>query len=189
MRRRDRRRPRPRKSSETITAWLVAEIAKRLNVPAQQIDITAPFDRYGLDSLAAVTLSGDLEQWLGRELSPTLVYEYATIEALAGYLAGRCHESAEVATTRRKTDEEPIAVIGLGCRFPGGANDPEASGGCCTRASTASARSRPIAGTSTEYYDPDPAAPGKMITRWGGFIGDVGPVRSAVLRHRPARSR
>lgn len=70
-----------------IQAWLVSYLAKELELDPNQIDITIPFDRYGLESSAAVTLTGDLETWLGQEIEPTLLYDYPTIEAVGQYLA------------------------------------------------------------------------------------------------------
>jgi 8-amino-7-oxononanoate synthase len=73
-------------SVETIQAWLIAQIAKQLKVEANTIDVQAPLTRYGLDSLAAVNISYELETWLGRQFPPTLVYDHPTIESLARYL-------------------------------------------------------------------------------------------------------
>ena len=49
--------------------------------------MTIPFDRYGLDSSAAIGMIGDLENWIGIELDPTLPYDYPSIETLAQHLA------------------------------------------------------------------------------------------------------
>lgn len=51
-----------------------------------EVNISVPFDRFGLSSASALLMTGDLETWLGRELDPTLPYDYPTIEALAGHL-------------------------------------------------------------------------------------------------------
>ncbi|WP_339381836.1 acyl carrier protein [Dendronalium phyllosphericum] len=69
-----------------IQTWIVSYIAELLEVDAEEIDVTIPFDRYGLDSSAAVGLTGDLEDWLGREINPTLLYDYPTVEALVQHL-------------------------------------------------------------------------------------------------------
>ncbi len=70
-----------------IRRWLVAYLVAELGVDPDDIAPAAPFDDLGLDSAAAVTLTGDLEDWLGRPLSPELAYEHPTIDALAAYLA------------------------------------------------------------------------------------------------------
>ncbi|MEO1374971.1 MAG: acyl carrier protein [Cyanobacteria bacterium J06635_10] len=58
-----------------------------MEIKPSEIDVTIPFDRYGLDSSAAVSMTGDLEDWLGYELDPTLIYDYPTIEALVEHLS------------------------------------------------------------------------------------------------------
>lgn len=69
-----------------IQNWIVNYLAKLLEVKPDKIDITVPFDRYGLDSSAAIELAGGLETWLDRELDPTLLYNYPTIETLTQQL-------------------------------------------------------------------------------------------------------
>ena len=72
-------------------------------------------------------LAAELEEWLGRKLSPTLVYDYPTIVALAGFLSGESLDAALMPTDRpaRTGGREPIAIVGIGCRFPG-ASGPSA---------------------------------------------------------------
>jgi len=70
-----------------IQVRLVEEVARLLEVEPQVIDVVQPFDRYGLDSMAAVNLTAVLEEWLGRDFSPTLPYEYPTIQSLSQHLA------------------------------------------------------------------------------------------------------
>ncbi|HET9038512.1 MAG TPA: acyl carrier protein, partial [Gemmatimonadales bacterium] len=72
--------------SDAIRAWLVAEIARVVGIAPSAIDVRAPFDSLGLSSVDGVSLSGELEQLLGCELPPTLVYEHPSIEALAAHL-------------------------------------------------------------------------------------------------------
>lgn len=71
-----------------IEAWLVLQLAQLLNIDPDKVDVTVPFESYGLDSEAAVTLSGDIQEWLGRSLEPMLLFDYPTIEALVQYLEG-----------------------------------------------------------------------------------------------------
>ena len=75
------------RTAEDIQAWLVSHIAEHLKIEPSKIDVREPLTRYGMDSVQAVNLAENLAGWLGRELSPTLVYEYPTIEALARHLA------------------------------------------------------------------------------------------------------
>jgi acyl carrier protein len=74
-------------SAEVIQTWLAARLAELLNINVADLDIQTPFDRYGVDSLAAITLIGDLEEWLGYELPATLAWDYPNIAELSQYLA------------------------------------------------------------------------------------------------------
>jgi acyl carrier protein len=70
-----------------IQEWLVSQIADLTEVPRSEIDVTKPFQYYGLNSAEAAMLSVDLEKWLRITVTPTIAWDYPTIEAAAGYLA------------------------------------------------------------------------------------------------------
>jgi acyl carrier protein len=74
-------------TEESIRNWLITNIASVVNMEPASIDVRQTFDNYGLDSLQAVSLSGDLEIWLNREISPTVVWDYPTVEQLARHLS------------------------------------------------------------------------------------------------------
>ena len=77
-----------------IQTWLISYLSYLLEGETNAVDITTPFERYGLDSAAVVGLTGDMEDWLGLELDPTLLYDYPTIETLAQHLVEECKEKA-----------------------------------------------------------------------------------------------
>ena len=81
-------------NKEAIQAWLVSYLAELREVDLKEVDIQMSFDRYGLDSGAAVSLTTDLEDWLKRDLSPTLLYDYPTIEVLSQHLAEESNVTA-----------------------------------------------------------------------------------------------
>ena len=83
----DAREPLKRDADE-IQLWLITRLARRLGVGPDEMHIDRPFADYGLDSRTALSFSGELEEWLGRELSPTLLWDYPSIEALSAHLAG-----------------------------------------------------------------------------------------------------
>jgi len=66
---------------------MVARLSELLGIAPHEIDVREPFASYGLGSTELVSLSGELAEWLGRQLSPELTYEYPTIEILARHLA------------------------------------------------------------------------------------------------------
>ena len=109
-----------------IEKKLVLAVARRINTNPRKIDVRRPFIQYGLDSAAAISLSGELENILNRKLSPTIVYEYPNIEMLANYLAGGDDSFATSNVLRdssgmrdRRDNAEPIAIVGMALRFPG----------------------------------------------------------------------
>ena len=158
-----------------IQAWLVTNLAEALSIEPAEIDITKPFASYGLESTDAIGLSGDLEEWLGCQLSPTLVYEYPSIELLARHLVEQSSAPAVVIeqSSRAEVTTEPIAIVGLGCRFPGGANTPEDFWQLLQRGGDAISEIPPERWDIEAFYHPDPGAPGKMYTRYGGFLHDI----------------
>ncbi len=164
----------PTPSAPTIQVWLVSKLSELLEIEATEIDVGEPFASYGLGSTELVSLSGDLAQWLGRDLPAELAYEFPTIEALARGLADSSSPSQPhaAASRVREPGAEAIAIIGIGCRFPGA---PDARGFWnLLRNAVDAIREVPADRFNLrEFYDPDPAAPGKIVTRWGGFIEHV----------------
>ena len=80
---------RPENPSESaIRDWCVEYLVRTLDLQAQAIDPDVKFVRLGLDSANSVYLIVELEEWLGIELTPDLLFEYPTIAELARYLAG-----------------------------------------------------------------------------------------------------
>lgn len=73
--------------TQALQEWLVNQLAAQLSLEASSISVTEPLTRYGLDSIDAVTMVGDLEDWLDLELPSTLFWDHPTIEKSAHYLA------------------------------------------------------------------------------------------------------
>jgi acyl carrier protein len=74
-------------SQEVIERWLTTKMAETLKIDPRDIKLTEPFASYGVSSIVAVGFAGDLEEFLGVQLEPTLLWDYPTIESLAQYLA------------------------------------------------------------------------------------------------------
>ncbi|WIV55720.1 type I polyketide synthase [Amycolatopsis nalaikhensis] len=141
-----------------IRAWLVARVGES--------DPDRPLQELGLSSRDATVLAADLGRFVGRSLPVTLVWEYPTITALADHLS--TVESGEVAPPPEPAAGEPIAVVGLGCRLPGGIESPEAfwrflaSGGDAIG---------DVPEGRWETFAPAEALAG--LPSKGGFLGDV----------------
>lgn len=76
-----------RYSQEEIKEWITANIAELIGIDFREVEEDVPFHSYGLDSSDAISMAGDLEEWLEQELNATLFYDYPTIEVLAAYLS------------------------------------------------------------------------------------------------------
>ena len=144
------------RQQDRIQDWLRENLAQRLGIPISEIDIYEPFASSGLNSVAAVSLSADLEDWLNIKLSPTIVYDYPNIAELAAYLSSSTNpQHSIVNSTSTVKERAEIAIIGLGCRFPG-ANNPEEFWQLL--------RSGKDAITQSDRWEG---------SDWGGFIADV----------------
>jgi len=72
---------------KTVKDWLLNRISQLTNIPPDQINTRHRFVHYGIDSVTAASLSGELSKWLGRPLPAALVYDYPNIDSLARYLS------------------------------------------------------------------------------------------------------
>jgi acyl carrier protein len=81
------------KSAESIQDWLIEQVAQRLSLDPDEIDIQAAFESFGMESADALVLLNQLEQWLGRSVPPVLIWNYPTIAQLSERLAAGDEES------------------------------------------------------------------------------------------------
>ena len=109
-------------SPARVQSWLTERLARAAGLEPSEIDPTASLAALGLPSLELVEVAGELQTALGRTLPQTLFYDYPSIDALAATLGG-----GTPAAVRQETLPvvEPIAIIGMGCRLPGGVDSPE----------------------------------------------------------------
>ncbi len=161
--------PSVRRTAASIEAWLVGHLAEQLHIVAADLDHDAAFASFGLGSIEATVLAGELATWLERPLSPTLTWEYPTIARLAKFLA------AGAAMARDEflaVPQEPIAIVGISVRLPG-APDMDALRALLRSGRDAIREVPPDRWEAALYHDPTPATAGKMVTRKGGFIDGV----------------
>uniref|UniRef100_UPI00210E16E6 type I polyketide synthase n=1 Tax=Streptomyces odontomachi TaxID=2944940 RepID=UPI00210E16E6 len=145
------------------------------HLSADAVDATRTFKELGFDSPGAVELRDRLATATGLRLPSALVYNQPTPDVLARHLTGEL-----LGTARKVTDEgarvgdEPIAVVGMACRFPGGAGSPEelwrlVADGVDAIGDFPEDRGWNLA----DLYDPEPGTPGKTYARRGGFLYDA----------------
>ncbi|MEU6563706.1 acyltransferase domain-containing protein [Nocardia nova] len=104
---------------DQLRAWLREELGRLLIEGVGEIHDDERFANLGLDSIRATSLAGALSQRLGRVVSPALLWAYPSIAELVEHLRG--HRGQEPMSTPAVTThpDEPIAVVGMACRFPG----------------------------------------------------------------------
>jgi acyl-CoA synthetase (AMP-forming)/AMP-acid ligase II/acyl carrier protein len=114
------------RSRDEIRAWLVARVARQCNLPEDQIDPAQPLTRYVLDSVSAVAIAIDLQQWLGRSLSPTILYDSPSVAVLAERLAEPQAYPAEAGPVPTSVDQmSPAEVDRALAELLGGAVNPD----------------------------------------------------------------
>ncbi|MEZ3183282.1 type I polyketide synthase, partial [Streptomyces pimonensis] len=127
----------------------------------------------GFDSLMAVELRNLLSAVTGLRLPATLVFDYPTPLVLASHLRSTLFGGDETRERVRSAvvSDEPIAIVGMGCRYPGGVGSPEELWGLVAEGRDAVSDFPDDRGWDVEaLYDPDPARSGTSTVRWGGFL-------------------
>ena len=154
---------------------------------ADAIDPETPFTELGLDSLGGVEFRNKVTAATGVQLPSTLVFDYPTTAAVAGFLRTRVDGSVPTrprpASTRAKARvDEPIAIVGMSCRYPGGVENRRPALGTDRRARR---RDHPDPGRPRLGPRPPvrhrPGKPGKIYTREGGFLRAAGDFDAAFF--------
>ncbi|WP_245551264.1 acyl carrier protein, partial [Nocardia paucivorans] len=141
------------------------------------------FDEIGFDSLGAVEFRNRLGKATGVTLPSTLVFDHPTPAAVAALVLARV-EPESVGSRRggrfgrvgrRVGVDEPIAIVGMGCRFPGGVGSPEDLWDLLVSGVDATGGYPVDRGWDLErLFDSDPDRPGTVYARRAGFLDDPG---------------
>ncbi|UGQ12399.1 SDR family NAD(P)-dependent oxidoreductase [Yinghuangia sp. ASG 101] len=160
------------------------------HVTADTVDMTGAFGELGLDSLMSVELRDRLAAATGVRLPAALVYNHPTPDAVVRHLTDALddpdlraeHGSSGTDATGRAAADEPIAIVGMSCRLPGGVASPEELWDLVRDQVDAISGFPSDRGWDLDaLYDPDPGRPGTSYARSGGFLHDAGAFDAAFF--------
>ncbi|MYQ43597.1 KR domain-containing protein, partial [Streptomyces sp. SID4985] len=170
----------PEERARSVAELVRTQVAEVLGYQApNDLDTDRPFQDMGFDSLTAVELRNRLGTATGLRLTTTLVFDHPTPAALVTHLLERLSgERAGTTTAVRErsstSSDEPIAIVGMACRYPGGVASPEDLWRLVAEGVDAVGEFPVNRGWDVDaLYDPDPDRTGTSYTRHGGFLYDA----------------
>ncbi|MEH1101801.1 SDR family NAD(P)-dependent oxidoreductase [Micromonospora sp. CPCC 205561] len=162
---------------EVVLEVVLTRVASVLGYArADRLPAGRAFKELGFDSLSALDLRNQLSATTGLRLPATLVFDYPTPEALAGYLVQQVGGARAATTdvTPDRHDHEPIVIVGMACRFPGGVRDPEDLWRLLAGGGDAIGPFPTDRGWHLDaLLDPEPGKPGTSYVDQGGFLYDA----------------
>ncbi|MEU2065273.1 type I polyketide synthase, partial [Streptomyces sp. NPDC013455] len=162
---------------DLVRAQLAAVIGRD---SAEGIDPDQPFKGFGVDSLLAVQLRNRLNSVTGLRLPATLVFDHPTPAAVADFTLALARERTgraappSAAVVAPRTDDDPIVIVGMGCRFPGGVDSPEALWRVVAEQRDVISGFPADRGWDLDaLFHPDPDHSGTSYVRHGGFLHEA----------------
>ncbi|MET8832276.1 type I polyketide synthase, partial [Streptomyces sp. NPDC004610] len=142
------------------------------------IAVDRTFKELGFDSLTSVELRNRLNSATGLRLPAPVIFDHPTPESLADHLTDLLQpeqrpQAPVVTTPRSDDDDDLIAVVGIGCRFPGGITTPDQLWQLLADGNHAITDFPTNRGWPTDLHHPDPHHPGTTYTHKGGFLHDA----------------
>lgn len=165
-------------------SWLADWFAKELKIPRERLDGTTNFAEYGVDSILLADLAQAIEKRAGAPIDPSQLLELSNMDSLSEYLATRwatefgetsaAQPSAEIRPAAiqvgQPTSPREVAVIGIGCHFPGACNASDFWANLI--AGVNSIREVPASRWDHRLLYGNGEA-GKLTSKWGGFLEGI----------------
>jgi acyl transferase domain-containing protein/acyl carrier protein/SAM-dependent methyltransferase len=197
------------KAPDEMQVWLRSYVASHVAAVLQlaspdDVPATRNFFQMGMDSLTSMELRNRLRDEIGQPLPATLAFDCPTVPAMAEYLAKLLPASTGARATavaavrpvdgrtvgaQRRPENEPIAIIGMGCRFPGGADTPDKFFELLRAGRDAISEVPPDRWDADAWYDANPDTPGKINSRHGGFVPGCEQFEPAFFEITPREAR
>ncbi|WP_227983799.1 type I polyketide synthase [Nocardia spumae] len=170
--------PRARRGEVVLEVVLTEAAAVLGHDSAADIVPGRRFDEIGFDSLGGVEFRNRLGKATGLQLPSTLVFDHPTPAAVAKLVHSRIEPTVSGPGTkaaRRVRADEPIAIVGMACKFPGGVESADQLWDLVASGTDATGEFPTDRGWDLErLFDTDPDKPGTVYTRRGGFLYDAG---------------
>ena len=171
-----------RQQHDLLVGVVCSQVATVLGRPSpDDIDPGGEFRDLGFDSVKATELLDRLKTVTELDLPLTLAFDYPTPDALATHLGRLLTGSVgavapvEAQVASQAQTDEPVAVVGMACRFPGGVDSAGALWDLVATGTDAIGAFPADRGWNlADLFDPDPDAVGKTYTRSGGFLAQAG---------------
>ncbi|MEU5425063.1 SDR family NAD(P)-dependent oxidoreductase [Streptomyces olivoreticuli] len=146
--------------------------------PGQSVGVDTPFKGLGFDSLTAVELRNRLDAATGLRLPASLVFDHPTPKRIAEYLtrelADQVEERPVVVAATSVASDDPIAIVGMACRYPGGVRTPDDLWRLVLDGRDSIGPFPDDRGWNVrDLFDPDKEAAGKSYVAEGGFLYDA----------------
>ncbi len=178
------------RKKQQFVAWLFERIRKMAGMPPEALDMTRPLVEYGIRSAQLMQVVAEFSDAFSLHLPPTMGFDYPTIDSLASAVADSQEKIPSEQSARNapaahhmgslqpkpafpQAMSQPVAVIGMWCRFPGGCDSPEKFWDFLITGQDAIAPIPEDRFDASEFYDPEGKAPGKMFTNQGGFLSNI----------------
>ncbi|MFF1920263.1 type I polyketide synthase [Streptomyces sp. NPDC058221] len=161
-----------------LTALVRTEVAAVLGCAVDEVGQGTAFRDLGLDSLTSTMLCGRLSAATGLPLSEAAPFDFPTTAELASHLRSRLTGGTAAAAPGRPEgtggDEDPVVIVAMACRFPGGVETPEDLWRLVEDGTDAITPFPTDRGWDVDgLYDPDPGRSGRTYVREGGFLSGV----------------